>query len=491
MAARPQPEPERRLSDAPPEARVSPNNIEAERACLGALLLHSDLYEQVATRLQPRDFFRQAHQQIYAAMVRLLDVPGGALELVTLANELAKRDELPGIGGKAYLASLVDGLPRSTNIVHYADVVREKSLYRGLITAGRELQRQAADEEELPEVLIASAETRLVELQRLGGVDRMTDVSAGTSLLLADLMYRVEHQGELTGVPTGFPTLDQLTQGWQAGDVIVLAARPSMGKTTLVLNCAMEAARLGKTVAVFSMEMRARQLEYRMLSGLSGVPLTLLQRGRVAGDEQFAAIGAATAVLEQCPVHIDDAAARTVRDVRRACRRLRSERGLDLVVIDYIQLMAGTLDRRGATRNEELTDISRRLKVLAGELNVPILVLSQLNRAAESRADSRPRLSDLRESGALEQDADLVMFIHRKDHRQGGETHLIVEKQRNGPTGTLALTAQRELTLFTDGGLAEETRPQPAAEPQTPEEAEDARMQAEKAKWARKRRIHR
>lgn len=226
-------------------ARGTPHSIDAEVAVLGALLLHSRLYEQIAQVLQPRDFFRGAHQVIYAAMVRLLDRPDGAVELVTLADELKKRGVLDSIGGKAYLASLVDGLPRSTNIVHYAEVVREKALYRSLMEAGLAIHQQAQDEEEPPSVLLAQADARLLALQR-SGQGAMVDISAATSWLLEDLQHRVAHQGELTGVPTGFPTLDALTQGWQPGDVIVIAARPSMGKTAFVVNSIIEACRMGK-----------------------------------------------------------------------------------------------------------------------------------------------------------------------------------------------------------------------------------------------------
>lgn len=471
-------------------ARGTPHSIDAEVAVLGALLLHSRLYEQIAQVLQPRDFFRGAHQVIYAAMVRLLDRPDGAVELVTLADELKKRGVLDSIGGKAYLASLVDGLPRSTNIVHYAEVVREKALYRSLMEAGLAIHQQAQDEEEPPSVLLAQADARLLALQR-SGQGAMVDISAATSWLLEDLQHRVAHQGELTGVPTGFPTLDALTQGWQPGDVIVIAARPSMGKTAFVVNSIIEACRMGKQGALFSLEMRRSQIEYRILSGLSGVPLSQLLRGLVSTPDEFERIGQATSILEQCHLHIDDTPGRTVGDIRSECRRLKAEGGLDFVALDYIQLMEGSTGRRGATRNEELSDISRRLKKLAGELQVPFLVLSQLSRAGADRATQAPKLSDLRDSGAIEQDADLVCFLHRANHRAGGLTHFIIEKQRNGETGTIQLTLDRATTLFTDGG------PEPEAEnraekrggdaEQTPEEAEDARMAAERKKWAQRR----
>jgi replicative DNA helicase len=298
--------------------------------------------------------------------------------------------------------------------------------------------------------VIARADRELIDLQR-GRAAELEDVRTTSDRLFAVIESNVARKGQLHGIETGFPSINAQTYGWMPGDLIVIAARPSIGKTVFALNTSVAAARAGAHVAFFSLEMRTEQLEYRLLTALSGVPGDRIKSGYL-GEPDFAKLSDAMGVLAGLPIFISDRGRQTVWDVRSACRRVKSEHGLQLVVIDYVQLMAGSLERRGANRQEEITDISRRLKDLADELSVPILLVSQLNRGAETRADPRPKLSDLRESGALEQDADLVCFLHRKHHRVGGTTNFILEKQRNGPTGTVNLTLDRETQQFTDGG---------------------------------------
>ena len=455
-------------SNPPPGERTLPANLEAERSLLGAIILHNDAYEAARQIIGPHDFFRDSHRRIFAALATLLERPSGAVDLVTLKDELSRTGDLGEVGGPVYLAALVDGVPRSTNINHYAGIVKNTSLLRGLIAATSKIQTAAYEAEEPARDILASADRLLVELQH-GQTGHLVDLATSSAALMNDVDYRMSHKGELFGLTTGFKSVDDLTLGLQRADLIVLAARPSVGKTSLALNVAVAVAESGeKVVAIFSMEMRRLQLEYRLLASMSGVPMVRLLAGYTFGEDELNKVSAAIGRMHACRIYIDDTAGRTATDIRRECRRVKVECGLDLVVIDYVQLMAGTSDRRGATRNEEVTDISRRLKALAKELDVPILLVSQLNRASELRADPRPRLSDLRESGALEQDADLVCFLHRKNHREGGVTNFIVEKQRQGMTGTVNLTLDRDITLFTDGG--EEP-------PQTPEQAEEDRRQ--------------
>ena len=443
--------------------RTLPCNLDAERSVLGAILIENSVVHQVAGTLTAAAFFRAAHRTIYTALLTMLD-HNEVADLVTVTEKLAAAGTLDDCGGQAYVAALVDGVPRSTNINYYADIVREKALLRSLIfTANKVLTN--AYETEPPADILRWSEQQFFELAH-GHVDsRLVPLKAGISPLSADLAWRVQHRGELTGITTGFPSVDQHTAGWQAGDLIVIAARPSIGKTTFVMNSVAAACVAGKRVAVFSLEMRRRQLEWRLLSSLANVPMVRIRAGELGGSD-YAAIAAAQEVMFDLPLWIDDTAGRTVWDIRSACRRLKAEGGLDLIAIDYVQLMPGSLDRRGATRNEQITDISMRLKHLADELSVPILLLSQLSRASDKRPDPRPKLSDLRESGALEQDADVVGFLHRKNHREGGLTYFILEKERNGPTGTLKLNLDRDIVLFSDA--PNEPEPEPPAKVEKP-----------------------
>lgn len=439
----------RRKSTTSEDDQVLPHSLESERAVLGAILLNNALYDRATRHLTAASFYRVAHARIYASLSRLLDAPGGAADFTLLREDLARVGDLEEVGGPAYLASLIDGVPRSVNLEHYAQIVKEKHLLRACITVGNRLVTDAYVGEEPAQTVIAAADHAIVQLQHGARTDQMRGFDVST--YLDALEYRDKHRGELTGPTTGFASLDELTLGWQRGDLVVIGARPSIGKTTWAMNSAEACAMAGHKVAIFSMEMKRNQLEDRRVAARTQIDLSRLQSGYIY-EQEWAKLTQAINDIGPAPLYIDDTPSQTVHDIRATCRRLKSEGGLDLVVIDYIQLMPGSLDRRGATRNEEITHISRGLKVLAGDLHVAILVLSQLNRGGDGRADPRPKLSDLRESGALEQDADIVLFLHRKHHRESGTTQAIIEKQRNGPTGTVNLTLTRETCLFTDGG---------------------------------------
>jgi replicative DNA helicase len=404
--------------------------------------------DYVADHLTKESYYRVAHKQLFVA-VQTLRHQGSEVDLVTLRQLLGAQVE--EIGGAGYLTSLTDGVPRTANVAHYGAILEDLRAKRSLVTYATGVLEAVTSNGQSAKQLVIDADRKLLELQAGHANGRMARLCDSQQALLDNMEYRMAHKGQVTGVDTGFDSINELTLGWQAGDLVIVAARPSIGKTTFAMNSAVVAARTGKRVGVFSLEMRRQQIEYRILSSLSGVPLARLLAGCVL-ESDWAIIGEVLEVVRSLCIDIDDTTSRTAWDIRSACRRLKGDGGLDLVVVDYVQLMPGALDRRGVTRNEEVTDISRRMKELADELAVPILLLSQLNRGADGRSDPRPKLSDLRESGSLEQDADLVCFLHRKSHRDGGSTEFIIEKQRNGSTGAVMLTLDRDTTMFTDGG---------------------------------------
>lgn len=454
------------MNDDPPiegiDVRTLPHNLEAERSVLGAILVHNDAFEEASRVVQGRDFFRDAHRRIFDAIVYLREERNSGVDFVTLKEELLRRGELDEVGGPAYVSSLSDGVPRATNVRYYAGIVKDKAALRDLIYAANKILTDAYAAEETAGDILNRADRTLLDVQNAHVSTRLSSLHDSSSALFKDFEQRVENRGQLMGSDTGFKSLNELTLGWQAGDLDVIAARPSIGKTTFVMNTAIATARAGKRVAFFSLEMRRRQLEYRVMSSLSGVPCTRLLSGYVS-DMENPKIAQAFNELHELPISIDDRARQTVHDIRGACRRLKAEGGLGMVIVDYVQLMPGTLQRKGATRTEELSDISRRMKVLADEVQAPIMMLSQLRRLEARR---RPQLEDLRECGAIEQDADIVAFLHRSDHRTGGITELILAKQRNGPTGTVRLAFDRDTLTFTDAGEQIEDAPPPATDEQ-------------------------
>jgi replicative DNA helicase len=440
-----------------PEAvaeRSLPHNLDAERCVLGAVLLNNDSFNRAAELIDSADFFRDAHRRIFDKMVKLSE-RGDAIDLVTLKEELARAGEIDEVGGPAYIAALVDGVPRSTNVEHYAKIVKEKATLRNLIFSANKILATAYQAEEDADVILDQAEHAIFAIAEdkvHDGFVSLRDL-AQSSL---DTIEKLHARKELvTGVPTGFTDLDEMTSGLQPSDLIIVAARPSMGKTSLVMNIAQHVGtKTDMTVGVFSLEMSKEQLFLRMLTGEARIDAHRL-RGGFLGERDWGRLSQSIGTLSDAKIFIDDTPSIGVLEMRAKCRRLSAEHGLHLIIVDYIQLMQGR--GRFENRTLELAAVSRSLKGLAKELRVPVVVLSQLSRAPESRADHRPQLSDLRESGALEQDADVVMFIYREDQYADknapptdsqGTAELIIGKQRNGPTGVVKLAFIREFTRF-------------------------------------------
>ncbi|MBI2219729.1 MAG: replicative DNA helicase [Acidobacteria bacterium] len=430
--------------------RTLPHNLEAERSVLGAILIHNDAINSAAQVIDSRDFFRDAHRRIWDKMVALSE-KSLPIDYVTLKDELARSGELEEVGGPAYVTALVDGVPRSTNVEQYARIVKEKSVLRSLIYSASRIVTSAYQGEEDAETLLDGAEKAIFEIAegriRQGFVP-LRDLVHSSFATIEKLQ---QHKGLVTGVPTGFVDLDEMTSGLQPSDMIIVAARPSMGKTSFALNIAQHVGTTtDKTVGFFSLEMSKEQLFMRMLTSEARIDAHRFRSGYL-GEKDYSKLSQAMGKLAEARVYIDDTASIGVLEMRAKCRRLMAEAGLHLVIVDYIQLMQGR--GRFESRQQELSSISRSMKGLAKELNVPIVCLSQLSRAPEARSDHRPQLSDLRESGALEQDADLVMFIYREDQYEKREENegvasLIVGKQRNGPTGEVKLAFLREHTRF-------------------------------------------
>ncbi len=430
--------------------RTLPHNLEAERCVLGAILIHNDAFNQAAELIDADDFYRDAHRRVFNKMVDLNE-RGEAIDLVTLKDELGRSGDLDAVGGPAYVAGLVDGVPRSTNVEHYARIVKEKSTLRNLIFASNRILDAAYNAEEDADTLLDRAEQDIFSIAdnkiRAGFVP-LRDLVKGSFETIESLQ---EHKGMVTGVPSGFADLDALTSGFQPSDLIIVAGRPSMGKTAFVLNIAQHlGVKTDMTIGVFSLEMSKEQLFMRLLTTEAQVDSHKF-RGGFLNDRDYGELSAALGRLAEAKVFIDDSASIGVLEMRAKARRLQSEHGLQMVVIDYIQLMQGR--GRFDNRTQELAAISRSLKGLAKELDIPVIVLSQLSRAPESRSNRRPQLSDLRESGALEQDADVVMFIYREEQYDPSpdnenRAEIIIGKQRNGPTGTVELAFLKQQTRF-------------------------------------------
>jgi len=432
--------------------RTLPHNLEAERSVLGAILVHNDAFNLAAQVIDSQDFYRDAHRRIFDRMVALNE-RHDAIDFVTLKEELARAGELDEVGGPAYVASLADGVPRATNVEYYARIVKEKATLRNLIYAASKIVTNAYEADQESDLILDEAESAIFAVAD----DRLKSGFIAMRDLVKDSFPKIEKLFEqkrlITGVPTGFVDVDEMTRGLQAGDLVIVAARPSMGKTSLVLNIAQYVASLGdQVVGFFSLEMSKESLFLRLLTSEAQIDGHRLMSGAIGGND-YHRISHALEKLNSMKLFIDDTANIGVLEMRAKSRRLQSEHGLSLLVVDYIQLMNGR--GRFENRTLELASISRSLKGLAKELNVPIVVLSQLSRAPESRSDHRPQLSDLRESGALEQDADVVVLIYRDDvynrdpnSPDAGTAELILAKQRNGPTGVVKLAFLREQTRF-------------------------------------------
>jgi replicative DNA helicase len=435
--------------------RVPPQSLEAEQAVLGGLLLDNSTWDAIADRLAAEDFYRRDHQLIFAAIAELSE-RNEPSDAVTLAEYLAAKGLAGETGGLAYLAGLARDTPTAANVRAYADIVRERSLLRQLIRVSGEIAASAYDSEGRSAAdLVSEAERRVLEIAELGrrsgpGFVPLHSV-LGDAIDRLDLLQQT--QGQLTGVSTGYHDLDRMTAGLQPGDLVIVAGRPSMGKTTLALNIAENAAiGAGTPAAIFSMEMSRDQLAMRMISSLGRVDQSHLRTGNF-GDEDWARINGAIAQMKTAPIFIDDSGALTPTEVRARARRLKRDHHgrLGLIVVDYLQLMQvpGTKENRAT----EISEISRSLKALAKELKVPVIALSQLNRSVEQRTDKKPVMSDLRESGAIEQDADLIMLIYREEVYEPetprkGIADIIIAKQRNGPTGAVKLAFLKQYTRF-------------------------------------------
>jgi replicative DNA helicase len=434
--------------------RLPPQSIEAEQSVLGSILIDRDAVVEVAEFLRPDDFYRQAHGLIYAAMLDLFE-RREPIDIVTVAEVLERGDQLEQIGGRSYLSSLSNQTPTAVHAVQYARIVERKAVLRNLIgAAGRIAGIGYEDPAEVQEA-IDRAETELFAVSQRRFDAGFSQLRELLHSAYDRLDYLHAHRGEISGVRTGFNDLDALTTGLQKSDLIVLAARPSVGKTSLALNIAEYAAvRDKRNVGIFSLEMSKEQLVLRLLSSVATIDSQRLRTGFLE-EMDFARIAPAMNALSEAPVFIDDTPNISTMELRTKARRLQAEAGLDLVIVDYLQLMQATTTSRDANRVQEVSEISRGLKALARELSVPVIALSQLSRQPEMRESKEPRLSDLRESGAIEQDADLVLFLWRDKERAGEEgesdgevVNLKLAKHRNGPTGEVKLWFKKSQTRF-------------------------------------------
>ena len=434
-----------------------PSNVEAERSILGAILLDNSVCNQAIELLRRDDFFLDSHRRIFDKMVALTErlMP---IDLITLSDELRRAGEFEQIGGATYIASLIDGVPRTDTIEPYAKLVKQKSMLRKLISASQQIVSLAFEEEDEADVIIDKAEQMIFQIAEdrvRQGFQYIGDVAHRRLEQIEQMAGRPEM---ITGVPTGFTDFDRMTSGLQRQELIVIAARPSMGKTALALNMAQYAAKNANVVGIFSLEMSAEQLVSRLLCSEARVDAHRLRTGYL-NREEWARLADALRRLCETKVFIDDSAAVSVMEMRAKCRRLKAEHGLDLLIVDYLQLMAGR--GRIESRQQEVSQISRDLKGLAKELDIPVVALSQLSRAPEQRSEHKPQLSDLRESGAIEQDSDVVCFIYREElynptDENQGTAELIIGKQRNGPIDTVHLVFLNKHTRFENAAFGAE-----------------------------------
>jgi replicative DNA helicase len=432
--------------------RPLPHSAEAERAILGAVILDNSVVNQAIELLRPEDFYTRAHQFVFRAMIALSE-RGSEINPILLGEELRREGVLEQTGGIAFISELTYGLPHFTNVSAYAKVIKDKSLMRQLVKVSNKITSEALEEEDEAQVILDHAEAMIFALADERTRQGFSHIKPVADQLLEKVQEMAGRSAMLTGLATGFSELDTMTSGLQPSDLIIVAARPSMGKTSLCLTLAQNAAiQTGAVVGIFSLEMSKESLVMRMLCSEGRVDAHRFRSGYLSRDE-WARLAGALGTLADARIYIDDTPGISVLEMRAKCRRLAAEqKRLDLIVVDYLQLMSGS-SRRVESRQQEVSQISRELKGLAKELNVPLVALSQLSRAPEARSDHRPQLSDLRESGSIEQDADLVGFIYREEQynrteENAGIAELIIAKQRNGPTGTVKLAFLKEFTRF-------------------------------------------
>jgi replicative DNA helicase len=442
--------------------RLPPQNIEAEQAVLGAIFLEPSALTLASEILIPEDFYRASHQKIYNAMLKLND-EGKVVDLVTVTEELAAAKLIEDTGGVSYLSELASSVPTAANIEYYARIVEEKSLLRRLIRTATEIASDGYAREDEVEALLSEAEKNILAVaqrKNAGAFHNIKDVLVRT---YDNIEQMHQNAGEITGLETGFIELDRMTAGFQRNDLIIVGARPSVGKTAFALNIAQNVAqKTGENIAIFSLEMGAEQLVMRLLCAEGNIDAQRLRTGTLT-DDDWGKLTMAMGSLSNTGIFIDDTPGVRISDIRSKCRRLKQEHGLGMILIDYLQLILGS-GRAGENRQQEVSEISRSLKQLARELKVPVIALSQLSRGVEQRQDKRPMMSDIRESGSIEQDADIVAFLYRDDYYDKESENkniieIIIAKQRNGPTGTVSLAFVKEYNKFVNL----ETRYDPSA----------------------------
>lgn len=445
--------------------RTPPQNTEAERALLGAIILKPETMHDVSVTVYPESFYADKHRDIFKV---ILDVftKGDPIDILSISSKLKDRELLERVGGASYITELVETVPASGNALYYAELVQNKSILRNLIYAADDIAELGYSDPENTEEAMDTAEKRIYQVTNVPSTQKFHQIGSS----LQEAWERFEHlnstKGEMRGVQTGFAALDNVLSGFQKSDLIILAARPSVGKTTFALDLARNAAmQHGASVGIFTLEMSDQQLVDRMLAAEASVDAWKLRTGKLSSDSEFEAVQSAMARLSDASIHIDDQPGNNILKMRSSARRLKNEQGLDLIIVDYLQLMNPTATKASDSMVQQITEISRSLKILARELDIPVLALSQLSRAIEQRG-GKPRLSDLRDSGSIEQDADVVMFIHRddkinKESERPNIAEILIEKHRNGPVGKAELYFDerhvRFLNLDTHHTVGEDT----------------------------------
>ncbi|PXW89786.1 primary replicative DNA helicase [Streptohalobacillus salinus] len=442
------------MSDAYQEARTPPHNIEAEQAVIGAVFLAPDAISTASEHLLPYDFYRASHQRIFQVMLTLND-RGEPIDLVTVTTALSNQKLLEEVGGVSYLTELANAVPTAANIGYYTKIVEEKAVLRRLIRTATDIVTESYDREDDIEDVLSEAEKHILEVSNRQNANAFKNIKD----VLIDVYDNIEQlhlrDGDVTGIPTGFRDLDKITSGFQRNDLIIVAARPSVGKTAFALNVAQNVAtKTDENVAIFSLEMGADQLVNRMLCAEGNIDAQRLRTGNLEPDD-WGKLTMAMGSLSNAGIFIDDSPGIRVNEIRSKCRRLKQEHGLGMILIDYLQLIHGSGASAKENRQQEVSEISRSLKGLARELNIPVIALSQLSRGVEQRQDKRPMMSDLRESGSIEQDADIVGFLYRDDYydkesEKQNIIEILIAKQRNGPVGTVELAFIKEYNKFVD-----------------------------------------
>lgn len=431
--------------------RTPPQDLDAETSVLGSMMLSKDAIADVVEHLRGEDFYKPAHETIYDVILDLY-ASGEPADAVTVSNALSKSGDLARIGGAAYLHTLIQSVPTSANAIFYAEIVRELALLRRLVTAGTRIVQMGYDAQGDTDDLINRAQSEVYQVTERRTTEDYVRLSEALQPTIEEIERSGSHDGDTAGVPTGFYEFDELTNGLHPGQMIVIAARPGVGKSTLALDFARAAAiHHEQTTVIFSLEMGRIELTTRLLSAESGIPLQKLRQGKLDDERDWTTLANTMGKINDAPLFIDDSPNMALTEIRAKCRRLKQQHDLKMVVIDYLQLM--TSGKRVESRQQEVSEFSRSLKLLAKELEVPVIALSQLNRSSEQRNDKRPMVSDLRESGSIEQDADMVLLIHREDmydkeSPHAGEAIIMVAKHRNGPTGEIKVAFQGARSRF-------------------------------------------